>query len=372
MTSQITRAISPQPKSRNEVQNLLLSLLQLKKTNSFKSKEILTKINQISTKEKLIQALKKELSYHQSLNHQFKMLLNTTISQRKETEINWRRIKKAYKKQRFDMKDYFLYTSTIDSRKEEIRSNCDGIIAKNEKLIEKKFQERIHLNERLNVTEDKISKQKLHINSLEQMIKENMGRKGVEFREFLCSEKNDINKIDKITLHIAIVDKKLKEIVNKIYSSVIQVSNTDDDNDYKHNELFSEEKTMEDLKIKLADKQIENEHLQKQVIDLQEKIHQLKVKQEEMELEQQSILNKHQKKLHNSKTRNSITILTNPSEDLKYNTVFTEKPSQKRLGRNISSFTYASTNKTSTINSTTRIMSPRSIGYLTTKTKSNY
>lgn len=370
MKPQINRTKSPQCKSKDEIHNMIASLLKIKKKNSSKSKEILNKITEISTKEKLIQSLKQELKYHQILHKKYSMLFHTITSRRKETERNWKRMNIAYKKQRFEMKDYFLYTSTIDSRKEEIRSNYDVIIAKSEKVIERKFQEQLDLNGKLNEKEDKLSKQLKHINSLEKMIKENTGRKGVEFREFLSSEKNDINKIDKITLQIAIVDKKLKEIINKIYSSVITVSNIDDDNDFKH-EFLSEDKKLEELKIKLADKQIQNEHLQKQVNALQDKINILKEKQkEELELEQQ-FLNTHQRMQTASNIRNYNTITTNPNDDIKYKTLFTQKFSKRRLGRNISSYTYASTNKTTTINSTTRVMSGKSIGYLATS-RTNY
>ena len=354
--------MSPQSQSNKEIKNMLISLLQIKKTNSSKSKELLRKITEISTKEKLIHSLKEELKYHQTLNSKYTLLYQTTSLQRIETEKNLKKVKQAYKKQRFKMKDYFLYTSTIDSRKEEIRSNFDVIIVHNEKKIEHKFQEKSALNIKLKETEDKLSKQKSHITSLEQMIKSNTSRKAAEFREYLCSEKNDLSKIDKISIEIAIVNKKLKDIINKIYSNVIQVSNVDDDNDFKHNDLFSEDKRIEELKITLADKQIEHEHLTKQLNTLKNKIENLKAKQHEMELEQQ-YLSSYQKVLTTGNTRNYNPLITNENDDFKYKTLNTQKSSKRNLGRNISSFTFASTNKTSTINSTTRIMSRRNIVY---------
>jgi chromosome segregation ATPase len=363
MKSQAHRTMSPQSQSSKEIKSMLISLLQLKKTNSSKSKELLHKITEISTKEKLIHSLKKELKYHQTLNSKYNLLYQTTLSQRIETEKNWNKVKQAYNKQRFKMKDYFLYTSTIDSRKEQIRSNFDVIIVHNEKKIENKFQEKSSLNLKLKETEDKLSKQKSHIISLEQMIKSNTNRKAAEFREYVSTEKNDLNKIDKLSIEIAIEDKKLKDLINKIYSNVIQVSNIDDDYDFKHNELFNEDKQIEELKITLADKQIQHEHLMKQVNTLKDKIENLKAKQHEMELEQQ-YYSSYQKVLTTSNnTRNYNSIVTNGNDDYKYQTLNTQKSSQRNLGRNISSFTFASTNKTSTINSTTRIMSRRNIVY---------
>ena len=370
MKAQTYRTTSPHFHSSKEIKNMLLSLLQIKKTNSSKSKELLRKITEISTKEKLIRSLKEELKYHRTLNSKYTLLYTTASSRRIETEKNWKRVKQVYEKQRFEMKDYFLYTSTVDSRKEEIRSNFDVIIVRNEQRIEHKFQEQSALNLKLKETEEKLVNQKSHIKSLEQMIKSNTGRKAAELKEYICNEKNDLSKIDKISIEIAVVNKQLKDIINEIYSSVIQVSNIDNDDDFKHNELFSEDKQIEELKITLVDKQIRHEHLTKQLNTLKNQIENLKSKQHETDIEHQ-YLNTYQKGHTTANTRNYHTLMTNGNDDFKYKTLNTEVSPKRNFGRNISSFTFASTNKTSTINSTTRIMSRRSIGFSPTSSRGN-
>lgn len=231
-------------KTHNSIREMVSSLLTMKKANSKQSKEIIRKINSITTKEKLYQGLRQELNYIKQLNDYYSKYYSIVLDRRIVSEQNYKKLNQYYIKLKGSMKDFFEFSDGVDDQKLNFQGDKEQILTDNDKIIRMKKKQQFNLNKQLKEITDKTIEKQEKADLLVKKVKQLENQRNTQYNNLIVSEKKDIQKIEKIITTNKLLQKKLTELNNQIYSSKITITDNQNDIYLDYQTLHQEELNM--------------------------------------------------------------------------------------------------------------------------------
>ena len=226
------------------IREMVASLLTMKKTNSKESKEIIKKINSLTTKEKLYQGLRQELNYIKQLNDYYSKYYSIVLDKRIESEKNQKKLNKFYENLKESMKDFFDFSDGVDDQKLNFQGDKEQIKNDSDKIIRMKKRQQVNLNKQLKeITNNKNEKQ-TKIDSLLKKVKQLENQRNIQYNNLIISEKKDIQKIENIEKINKLLQKKLTDLHNQIYCNRITITDNQNDINLDCQTLHQEELNM--------------------------------------------------------------------------------------------------------------------------------
>lgn len=216
----------------------------MKKTNSKESKEIIKKINSLTTKEKLYQGLRQELNYIKQLNDYYSKYYSIVLDKRIESEKNQKKLNKFYENLKESMKDFFDFSDGVDDQKLNFQGDKEQIKNDSDKIIRMKKRQQVNLNKQLKEITDNTNEKQTKIDSLLKKVKQLENQRNTQYNNLIISEKKDIQKIENIEKINKLLQKKLTDLHNQIYSSKITITDNQNDINLDCQTLHQEELNM--------------------------------------------------------------------------------------------------------------------------------
>lgn len=231
-------------KFHKNIREMVASLLTMKKTNSKESKEIIKKINSLTTKEKLYQGLRQELNYIKQLNDYYSKYYSIVLDKRIESEKNQKKLNKFYENLKESMKDFFDFSDGVDDQKLNFQGDKEQIKNDSDKIIRMKKRQQVNLNKQLKEITDNTNEKQTKIDSLLKKVKQLENQRNTQYNNLIISEKKDIQKIENIEKINKLLQKKLTDLHNQIYSSKITITDNQNDINLDCQTLHQEELNM--------------------------------------------------------------------------------------------------------------------------------
>ena len=231
-------------KFHKNIREMVASLLTMKKTNSKESKEIIKKINSLTIKEKLYQGLSQELNYIKQLNDYYSKYYSIVLYKRIESEKNQKKLNKFYENLKESMKDFFEFSDGVDDQKLNFRGDKEQIKNDSDKIIRMKKRQQVNLNKQLKEIIDNTNEKQTKIDSLLKKVKQLENQRNTQYNNLIISEKKDIQKIENIEKINKLLQKKLTDLHNQIYSTKITITDNQNDINLDCQTLHQEELNM--------------------------------------------------------------------------------------------------------------------------------
>ena len=231
-------------KFHKNIREMVASLLTMKKTNSKESKEIIKKINSLTIKEKLYQGLRQELNYIKQLNDYYSKYYSIVLDKRIESEKNQKKLNKFYENLKESMKDFFEFSDGVDDQKLNFKGDKEQIKNDSDKIIRMKKRQQVNLNKQLKEIIDNTNEKQTKIDSLLKKVKQLENQRNTQYNNLIISEKKDIQKIENIEKINKLLQKKLTDLHNQIYSTKITITDNQNDINLDCKTLHQEELNM--------------------------------------------------------------------------------------------------------------------------------
>ena len=231
-------------KFHKNIREMVASLLTMKKTNSKESKEIIKKINSLTIKEKLYQGLRQELNYIKQLNDYYSKYYSIVLDKRIESEKNQKKLNKFYENLKESMKDFFEFSDGVDDQKLNFQGDKEQIKNDSDKIIRMKKRQQVNLNKQLKEIIDNTNEKQTKIDSLLKKVKQLENQRNTQYNNLIISEKKDIQKIENIEKINKLLQKKLTDLHNQIYSTQITITDNQNDINLDCQTLHQEELNM--------------------------------------------------------------------------------------------------------------------------------
>ena len=231
-------------KFHKNIREMVASLLTMKKTNSKESKEIIKKINSLTIKEKLYQGLSQELNYIKQLNDYYSKYYSIVLDKRIESEKNQKKLNKFYENLKESMKDFFEFSDGVDDQKLNFQGDKEQIKNDSDKIIRMKKRQQVNLNKQLKEIIDNTNEKQTKIDSLLKKVKQLENQRNTQYNNLIISEKKDIQKIENIEKINKLLQKKLTDLHNQIYSTKITITDNQNDINLDCQTLHQEELNM--------------------------------------------------------------------------------------------------------------------------------
>lgn len=231
-------------KFHKNIREMVASLLTMKKTNSKESKEIIKKINSLTIKEKLYQGLRQELNYIKQLNDYYSKYYSIVLDKRIESEKNQKKLNKFYENLKESMKDFFEFSDGVDDQKLNFKGDKEQIKNDSDKIIRMKKRQQVNLNKQLKEIIDNTNEKQTKIDSLLKKVKQLENQRNTQYNNLIISEKKDIQKIENIEKINKLLQKKLTDLHNQIYSTKITITDNQNDINLDCQTLHQEELNM--------------------------------------------------------------------------------------------------------------------------------
>lgn len=231
-------------KFHKNIREMVASLLTMKKTNSKESKEIIKKINSLTIKEKLYQGLRQELNYIKQLNDYYSKYYSIVLDKRIESEKNQKKLNKFYENLKESMKDFFEFSDGVDDQKLNFQGDKEQIKNDSDKIIRMKKRQQVNLNKQLKEIIDNTNEKQTKIDSLLKKVKQLENQRNTQYNNLIISEKKDIQKIENIEKINKLLQKKLTDLHNQIYSTKITITDNQNDINLDCQTLHQEELNM--------------------------------------------------------------------------------------------------------------------------------
>ena len=226
------------------IREMVASLLTMKKTNSKESKEIIKKINSLTTKEKLYQGLRQELNYIKQLNDYYSKYYSIVLDKRIESEKNQKKLNKFYENLKESMKDFFDFSDGVDDQKLNFQGDKEQIKNDSDKIIRMKKRQQVNLNKQLKEITDNTNEKQTKIDSLLKKVKQLENQRNIQYNNLIISEKKDIQRIENIEKINKLLQKKLTDLHNQIYCNKITITDNQNDINLDCQTLHQEELNM--------------------------------------------------------------------------------------------------------------------------------
>ncbi len=257
-------------KTGGKLRSLLVDMLYSKKQNTQRTKDLLTQVNKLITKESLIIQLRTEYKYIKLLNSYYKQYL-TLIKDKKEKCLQ---NKNGVKEYCDDLrKNGKGNTHIIDKYEEKIRQlkkEKKEIIKTNEGIIKIKMDINNKLNTRLIEIQTKINMNLEEISKQEKKIKSLEDKKEKERQEFLKEEEFQNKRYKKLKLKCDNAEDQIKNLENKLSKMESEKGFMPvelDNYDLSNNIIEKENKD-----IQLKEEEIKNQNLIEEIKELTNKI----------------------------------------------------------------------------------------------------
>ena len=257
-------------KTGGKLRSLLVDMLYSKKQNTQRTKDLLTQVNKLITKESLIIQLRTEYKYIKLLNSYYKQYL-TLIKDKKEKCLQ---NKNGVKEYCDDLrKNGKGNTHIIDKYEEKIRQlkkEKKEIIKTNEGIIKIKNEINIKLKTRLLEIQTKINMNLEEISKQEKKIKSLEDKKEKERQEFLKEEEFQNKRYKKLKLKCDNAEDQIKNLENKLSKMESEKGFMPvelDNYDLSNNIIEKENKD-----IQLKEEEIKNQNLIEEIKELTNKI----------------------------------------------------------------------------------------------------
>lgn len=231
-------------KFHKNIREMVASLLTMKKTNSKESKEIIKKINSLTTKEKLYQGLRQELNYIKQLNDYYSKYYSIVLDKRIESEKNQKKLNKFYENLKESMKDFFDFSDGVDDQKLNFQGDKEQIKNDSDKIIRMKKRQQVNLNKQLKEITNNSNEKQTKIDSLLKKVKQLENQRNIQYNNLIISEKKDIQKIENIEKKNKLLQKKLTDLHNQIYCNKITITDNQNDINLDCQTLHQEELNM--------------------------------------------------------------------------------------------------------------------------------
>ena len=231
-------------KFHKNIREMVASLLTMKKANSKESKEIIKKINSLTIKEKLYQGLRQELNYIKQLNDYYSKYYSIVLDKRIESEKNQKKLNKFYENLKESMKDFFEFSDGVDDQKLNFKGDKEQIKNDSDKIIRMKKRQQVNLNKQLKEIIDNTNEKQTKIDSLLKKVKQLENQRNTQYNNLIISEKKDIQKIENIEKINKLLQKKLTDLHNQIYSTKITITDNQNDINLDCQTLHQEELNM--------------------------------------------------------------------------------------------------------------------------------
>ena len=257
-------------KTGGKLRSLLVEMLYSKKQNTQRTKDLLTQVNKLITKESLIIQLRTEYKYIKLLNSYYKQYL-TLIKDKKEKCLQ---NKNGVKEYCDDLrKNGKGNTHIIDKYEEKIRQlkkEKKEIIKTNEGIIKIKMDINNKLNTRLIEIQTKINMNLEEISKQEKTIKSLEDKKEKERQAFLKEEEIQNKRYKKLKLKCDNAEDQIKNLENKLSKMESEKGFMPvelDNYDLSNNIIEKENKD-----IQLKEEEIKNQNLIEEIKELTNKI----------------------------------------------------------------------------------------------------
>ena len=257
-------------KTGGKLRSLLVDMLYSKKQNTQRTKDLLTQVNKLITKESLIIQLRTEYKYIKLLNSYYKQYL-TLIKDKKEKCLQ---NKNGVKEYCDDLrKNGKGNTHIIDKYEEKIRQlkkEKKEIIKTNEGIIKIKNEINIKLKTRLLEIQTKINMNLEEISKQEKKIKSLEDKKEKQKQEFLKEEEIQKKKYKKLKLRCDDAEEQIIELGNKISKMDLEkgLMSVQLENYEMANDIIEKE----NKDIQLKEEEIKNQNLMEEIKELTNRI----------------------------------------------------------------------------------------------------
>ena len=257
-------------KTGGKLRSLLVDMLYSKKQNTQRTKDLLTQVNKLITKESLIIQLRTEYKYIKLLNSYYKQYLTLIKGKKEKCLQNKNGVKEYCDELRKNGKGN---THIIDKYEEKIRQlkkEKKEIIKTNEGIIKIKMDINNKLNTRLIEIQTKINMNLEEISKQEKKIKSLEDKKEKERQEFLKEEEFQNKRYKKLKLKCDNAEDQIKNLENKLSKMESEKGFMPvelDNYDLSNNIIEKENKD-----IQLKEEEIKNQNLIEEIKELTNKI----------------------------------------------------------------------------------------------------
>ena len=239
--------------------------LKHKKNARLLGKELINKVDSKIKKSNLILQLRRDFKYFELQKRMKGYNLTEISSKREEYENNIQSVYQFHNKIREEMKDFVSGIDLYDNKVNELENERENILSSSYSIIDKKANEKIQLQKKLNEISHQLNQQIEILKSNEIRFDSLKKQKDDEENKFMQEETRDVDKYN-------ILFKKYRELLTK-YNIYEKEEDNDNENDLALTRRAYEGNLMkEDLKIKLTEAKLKNELLKKNFDDIVSKV----------------------------------------------------------------------------------------------------
>ena len=142
------------------------------------------------------------------------------------------------------MKDFFEFSDGVDDQKLNFQGDKEQIKNDSDKIIRMKKRQQVNLNKQLKEIIDNTNEKQTKIDSLLKKVKQLENQRNTQYNNLIISEKKDIQKIENIEKINKLLQKKLTDLHNQIYSTKITITDNQNDINLDCQTLHQEELNM--------------------------------------------------------------------------------------------------------------------------------
>ena len=142
------------------------------------------------------------------------------------------------------MKDFFEFSDGVDDQKLNFKGDKEQIKNDSDKIIRMKKRQQVNLNKQLKEIIDNTNEKQTKIDSLLKKVKQLENQRNTQYNNLIISEKKDIQKIENIEKINKLLQKKLTDLHNQIYSTKITITDNQNDINLDCQTLHQEELNM--------------------------------------------------------------------------------------------------------------------------------
>ena len=252
-------------KSEINFKEQISNALKHKKNARLLGKELINKVDSKIKKSSLILQLRRDCKYFELQKRIKEYNLTEISSKREDYENNIQEVYQFHNQLREEMKDFVSGIDLYDKKVNELENERENILSSSYSIIEKKANEKIQLQNKLNDISSKLNQQLEILKSNEIRFDSLKKQKDDEENKFMQEETKEVDKYNKLF-------KKYRDLLTK-YNIYEKEEDNDNENDLALTRRAYEGNLMkEDLKIKLTEAKLKNELLKKNFDDIVSKV----------------------------------------------------------------------------------------------------
>ncbi len=252
-------------KSEINFKEQISNALKHKKNARLLGKELINKVDSKIKKSSLILQLRRDCKYFELQKRIKEYNLTEISSKREDYENNIQEVYQFHNQLREEMKDFVSGIDLYDKKVNELENERENILSSSYSIIEKKANEKIQLQNKLNDISSKLNQQLEILKSNEIRFDSLKKQKDDEENKFMQEETKEVDKYNKLF-------KKYRDLLTK-YNIYEKEEDNDNENDLALSRRAYEGNLMkEDLKIKLTEAKLKNELLKKNFDDIVSKV----------------------------------------------------------------------------------------------------